>query len=198
VWLGQGLLTVVSLWGTSGLADRIRTGDVVIDLYRPWDLQAALFADDVGRAGYIALIRSLPPVLLCMAFFPFQWPTPYAAVLFVISVALALIISFALRFLIDSTAFWLLDGRGVHIIYATVTPLLSGLAVPLSLMPEWAQIAIWSMPFAAMLQAPINIFLGHGSIWLLIAYQILWAAVLLAAGRLVLTRIVRRVVIQGG
>ena len=38
VWLGQALLMTVALWGggtTDDLAERIRTGDVAIDLYRP-------------------------------------------------------------------------------------------------------------------------------------------------------------------
>ncbi len=37
VWLGQALLMTVALWGggtTDDLAERIRTGDVAIDLYR--------------------------------------------------------------------------------------------------------------------------------------------------------------------
>ena len=38
VWIGQALLMTVALWGggtTDDLAQRIRTGDVAIDLYRP-------------------------------------------------------------------------------------------------------------------------------------------------------------------
>ena len=38
VWLGQALLMTVALFGggsTEELAERIRTGDVAIDLYRP-------------------------------------------------------------------------------------------------------------------------------------------------------------------
>ena len=41
VWLGQALLMTIALWGggtTDDLAERIRTGDVAIDLYRPVDL----------------------------------------------------------------------------------------------------------------------------------------------------------------
>jgi hypothetical protein len=37
VWAGQGLIGVVLLWAPPDLAERIRTGDVVIDLIRPID-----------------------------------------------------------------------------------------------------------------------------------------------------------------
>ena len=50
VWLGQGLLGVVLLWGDTELSRRIRSGDVVVDLGRPWDLQLALLCTDLGRA----------------------------------------------------------------------------------------------------------------------------------------------------
>ena len=42
VWLGQAMLMTVALWGggtTDDLAERIRTGDVAIDLYRPAGLR---------------------------------------------------------------------------------------------------------------------------------------------------------------
>ena len=51
VWLGQGLLAVVLLWGDTEFSDRVRSGDIVVDLGRPWDLQTALLATDLGRAG---------------------------------------------------------------------------------------------------------------------------------------------------
>ena len=55
VWLGQALLMTVALWGggtTDDLAERIRTGDVAIDLYRPIGLVGWYLAGDLGRAAY--------------------------------------------------------------------------------------------------------------------------------------------------
>src|SRR5690349_4729675 len=60
VWLGQGLLAVVLLWGDGELSDRVRSGDIAVDLSRPWDLQLALLAQDLGRAGHAVLFRFLP------------------------------------------------------------------------------------------------------------------------------------------
>lgn len=198
VWLGQGLMAVVVLWGDKRLSDRVRSGDVVVDLYRPWHLQSALFAEDVGRAGYAVLIRFAPPVAFGALLFPFRWPSPGTWAVFAVSVALATTVSFGLRFLVNTTTFWLLDDRGVLALYTAATWLLCGLAVPLAFFPDWAIPIVWSTPFAAMLQAPVEVFLERGSPWPLLAGQAFWAVAVLAAGHAVLHRAVRKVVVQGG
>src|ERR1700709_1481051 len=38
-WLGQALLAPVSMYAWSEVADRVRTGEIAIDLARPVDLQ---------------------------------------------------------------------------------------------------------------------------------------------------------------
>lgn len=64
--------------------------------------------------------------------------------------------------------------------------------------PGWARAVIWATPFPAILQAPIDVAIAHGAAPLLLAHQLAWAVLLLAAGRLVLARAVRTLVIQGG
>lgn len=198
VWLGQGLMAVVVLYSDKVLADRVRSGDVVVDLYRPWNLQSAMFAEDLGRAGYAVVVRLVPPVAFGAVVFPFRWPAPMTLLAFAMSVVLAVTVSFGMRFLLNTTAFWLLDSRGVNALYTTCTWLLCGLTVPLSFYPEWAVPILWSTPFAAMLQAPVDVFLERGSPWPLLAAQAFWAVVVLAVGHLALGRAVRKVVVQGG
>ena len=60
VWLGQAMIMTVMVWGggaTADLADRIRTGDVAIDLYRPVPLIGWYVAQDLGRSAYHLLAR---------------------------------------------------------------------------------------------------------------------------------------------
>ena len=54
VWLGQALLAAVAVMGggfEDELIERIRTGDIAVDLYRPADLQLWWLAADLGRAA---------------------------------------------------------------------------------------------------------------------------------------------------
>lgn len=199
VWFGQGLLSLVQLWGGMELSERIRSGDVAIDLARPWNLQAALLAEDLGRAGFSALTRFLPPVAIGVVLFPFRWPDdPWVPLLFTLSVLLAEVVSFNIRFLVNMSTFWLLDSRGVAGVYAIVGATLAGLEIPLSYFPDWARTALWFTPFPAMLQDPIDVWVQHGSAAFLLAHQLLWAVVLLLAGRMALRGAVRKVVVQGG
>lgn len=199
VWIGQGLLGFILLWGTNELAERVRSGDVVVDLYRPWHLQSALLAQDAGRAGFAFLTRLAPPMVFGMVLFPFQFPAgPVRWPLFLLSAVLALVVSFAFRFLIDVSAFWLLDNRGLYGFWNITSGLLCGLTVPIAFFPEWARDVLWLTPFPALMQAPIDVFLGHGSVLEVLLYQVFWAAAMLGAGHLALQRAVRRVVVQGG
>ena len=77
VWLGQALLMTVALWGggtTDDLAERIRTGDVAIDLYRPVGLLGWYLAGDLGRAAYHLLTRGFGPTLIGFLLFDIRCP----------------------------------------------------------------------------------------------------------------------------
>ena len=65
-----GAAMTVALWGggtTDDLAERIRTGDVAIDLYRPVGLVRWYLASDLGRAAYHLLTRGLAPTVVGVA-----------------------------------------------------------------------------------------------------------------------------------
>ncbi|PWK83995.1 ABC-2 type transport system permease protein [Lentzea atacamensis] len=199
VWIGQGLLGFVLLWGNNELAERVRSGDVVVDLYRPWHLQGALLAEDIGRGGYAFLTRLAPPAVFGMLLFPFQFPAHvYQWPLFGASALIALVTSFGVRFLVELSAFWLIDNRGLYGFWNVTSGLLCGLTVPIAFFPEWAREVLWMTPFPALLQAPIDVFLGHGNVVKLLLYQLFWAAAVLAIGHFALQRAVRKVVVQGG
>ncbi|HEY0812660.1 MAG TPA: ABC-2 family transporter protein [Pseudonocardia sp.] len=199
VWLGQGLLNVVNLWADRALAGRVRTGDIVIDLGRPWDLHSALLADDLGRAGYAVLMRLLPPMVIGMVFFPFRWPEHVATwALFAVSTLLGTVVSFGIRFLLNLSAFWLLDARGVLAVWGTFGGLLCGLIMPLQWFPAWAQAVLAWTPFPALFQTPIDVFTERGDPCVLLLHQLGWAVVLFGLGRVALAAGARRLVVQGG
>ena len=62
VWLGQSLLMTVAVFGggfADELAERIRSGDIAVDLYRPIDLQAWRYAEDsAGRCSTCSGVAS--------------------------------------------------------------------------------------------------------------------------------------------
>jgi ABC-2 type transport system permease protein len=184
------------------LAERVRSGDVATDLQRPVDLQRALFAQDVGRAGYQLIYRAAPQFLLGALLFEVTIPAdPVRWFAFAVSVCLAIVVSFAIRFIVNLSSFWLLDYRGTYLMAIVVSHVLSGLIVPLSFFPGAIGDVMRALPFAAMLQAPIDIYVGAplgASTVLVLLLQATWAVLLFAAGRVVLTAGTRKLVLQGG
>jgi ABC-2 type transport system permease protein len=204
VWLTQGMLSIVASFGPSWmeLALRVRSGDVAVDLARPLDLQRTLLAGDLGRAGYQLVYRAVPPFLLGALLFELTAPRePLVWLAFSASVALAVVVSFSIRFVVNLLSFWLTDYRGAMLLAMAVTSLMSGLIMPLAFFPEpWDTVAR-ALPFASMLQLPVDVFVGAAGgteILAVLAVQALWAVVLLALGRAVLAAGTRRLVIQGG
>ena len=119
------------------------------------------------------------------------------AVVFLVSVLLAVVASLGFRFLYNLTAFWVLDVRGVMMVALTVSLFFSGMIMPLAFFPVWLRDLARALPFASFLQTPVDVWLGQYHAWEL-GLQVLWAVVLLALGQLVLRRATQRVVVQGG
>jgi ABC-2 type transport system permease protein len=201
-FLSQGMLMPLYLWGWDQIAETVRSGQVATDLYRPFDYQMYWLSQDLGRAVYHALARGIPPFVVGALFFELRLPeAPQTWLLFLVSAGLAVVVAFALRFMVNLSAFWLLDIRGVHSVAATAWTLLSGFAIPIAMFPDMARSVIRTLPFVAMLELPMDIFLeratGVDAVGTL-AMQFAWALVLLGAGRLLLSSASRKLVVQGG
>ncbi|KHD76609.1 membrane protein [Actinoplanes utahensis] len=203
VWVGQGLLSVIGIWGWTELADRIRTGDIAADLLRPVGPVAAYLAADLGRALYGMLTRFGPPLLAGALFFPLHTPARWQTVpLFALSVLLAVIICFGCRYAVNATAYWLQDARGPITLWTLGSGVLGGLYFPLRLLPEEVAVVLWvATPLPSLLQTPLDVIAERDGPALqtgLVGLQAGWAVVILAVAVLVQRRAERRLVVQGG
>jgi ABC-2 type transport system permease protein len=205
VWLGQALLMTVAVWGggsTDDLADRIRSGDVAIDLYRPAGLLEWYLAADLGRAAFHLVARGLGPTLIGLAVFHIRLPgNPVLAGWFLVSLVLAVVTSFAIRFLVALTAFWLLDQQGVRTGAGVLALFFSGMALPLVIFPEPLRSIALALPWASYLQTPADVWLGKldgPGLATALGLQLGWMVLLLGACQLLLGTATRKVVVQGG
>ena len=184
-------------WATE-IVDRIRSGDIVTDLYRPVDFQLWWLASDAGSGIYRLFARGVPPVVVGALVFDLALPGRLAVwAAFAVSLALAFLVIFAWKLLVSLTGFWLLNPAGVVQLAGGLVTFGSGSLLPLAFMPDSLEAALRWLPFAAMLQLPLEVLLGHGVVSPL-ARQLLWAVVLLTLGRVVLHRAERKLVVQGG
>lgn len=200
-FVAQGMLMPLGMFSDTEIADRITTGDVVVDLQRPYDHQGWWAGVGYGKAAYYVIFRGIPPFLAGALVFDLRLPTPANALAFGLSATLAVGVAFGWRYLLQLSAFWLLDVRGANQLGWLAAQFLAGAFVPLVFLPGWLETTARALPFAAMLQVPLEIWLGkHTGTDLAgaVALQAIWLVLLVAAGRAVLSLALRRVVVQGG
>ncbi|AXE26523.1 ABC transporter permease [Streptomyces globosus] len=206
VWVSQSMLAACALLGggfQEEVQERIRTGDIAVDLYRPADLQLWWLAADLGRAAFQLVGRGAVPLVAGALVFPLALPAdPQRWLLFLGSVLLGLVVSFALRWLLALSAFWLLDGSGVNLVAVVASVFFSGMLLPLTVFPGGFGELVRLLPWAAILQVPLDVLLGRhagaAEVLRALGFQAVWALVLLGVGRLVQSAATRKVVVQGG
>jgi ABC-2 type transport system permease protein len=202
VWLGQALLAPIAIFGWIEIAERVSSGEIAVDLSRPVDLQLAWWARDLGRASFQLLARGLPPLLIGALTVGLALPESWTAYpLGLVSLIVAVSISFTVRFLVNLIAFWTLDVHGFVGLYIVVVGPLCGLFVPVHLFPEWLQILAYATPFPSMLQSPIDVLSGRvldAAAAAVVASQLAWLVGLVGLARLMQWRAGHRLVVQGG
>lgn len=201
-FVSQGLLATTAVFGQSEITDRIRTGDIVSDLYRPLHFQTYWASRDLGRAAFQALFRGIPPFLVGSLVFHLRLPpTAEAGAAFVVSLVLAVEVGFAYGLLISLSGFWLIDTRGPAQVAVFVMQFFSGSIVPVSFFPGFLHSLAEVLPFSSIIQLPIEVFLGlhpGASVFGVLGRQLGWVAGLMVLNEWVAARALRRVVVQGG
>lgn len=202
VWLGQGVLAGIGLVGTHEVSERVQTGEIAIDLSRPIDLQLSYWAREFGRAALLFPARGLLPVIIGAVTTGIAFSHSLSAIpLSLISLALAVSISFLLRYGVNLISLWTIDVQGYTSLYLLLMSLLSGFYVPVHIFPAWLQVIATGSPFPSMFQSPIDVMSGRVAGMAavrVIGVQVVWAAVLVVVTRLMLWRGSSRLVVQGG
>lgn len=202
VWLSQGLLGSVSLTGRTDLALRVKDGQVAVDFLRPVDLQAATLATEAGASLFALIPRGLPSVLLGAVAVGMRMPTaPVFYLLGAVSLLLGIVISAAAVYLIAVTGFWLIETRGLQILYMLASGFLGGLYVPIGLFPHWLRIVAAATPFPSIMMYPIDVLSGLGGAGNaagLVLAQLAWLTGVVAVGQLLTRAGRRKLEVQGG
>lgn len=201
VWVTQSLISIGAGWVSWEMSDTIRSGDVVTDMARPWSFYGYWLSKSIGERTFNLLVRGALTYVIGMLYFRARVPTPADLLAFLPTIALAILVSFAFGFILNLTAFWLLDTTGVAIISSVVMQLFSGFLVPLAFLPAPLQALAALLPFRAITSVPAQTFLGKISgpdLAYALLLQVFWAVALTAGAALVLRLALRKVIVQGG
>ena len=181
---------------------RLHQGLIVTDLLRPLGFllqQLAQAMGDVIVNGLLVLpVCALGYLFLGSHVLP---EGPLAFGLGALSASLALLINFALSYLIVQASFVLHSGYGILFARTALHQVFSGLSAPLVLFPDPLREVAGYLPFRHIIETPVLLWLGqvpHERISSLLLEQLGWAALLLTSGVAVFSQALRRHQIQGG
>jgi ABC-2 type transport system permease protein len=201
LWAAQAMISLGGAWLSSELAQSIRTGDVAVDLMRPWNYYFYWVSRQIGDKAFNFLIRGTLTYAVGVIFFEARLPALAGLPGFILSITFSIIISCAFTFLICATAFWMLDNNGVINISSIMSMFFSGFLIPLAFFPPWLSTIAQLLPFQAITSVPVQIFLGRlqgAELLSALALQVFWAVVLTAAALGLMRLAMRKIVIQGG
>lgn len=163
VWVGQGLLAATAVMGggfREELQERIRTGEISIDLYRPVDLQLWWLAVDLGRSAFQLLGRGIVPVVVGGS--SSSWHCPPTAALAALRLCPRPRPAGGVRAQLSGRADGLLaDGRQrLNMVSNLLGMFCSGMVMPLTVFPEGLGTVLQWLPWAALLQVPADVLLA--------------------------------------
>ena len=201
VWLGQAFIMLLPFRVDGELDGLIRTGNVSYELLRPVDFYSFWYARSIANRIAPAALRAAPMLVIATAAGWIRWPGPANLAAFCAAIVAAVLLTSSISMLMMVSMFWTISGRGVNLVMSSALFLLSGMIIPIPLFPEFLKPVLHALPFCGLIDAPFRLFTEHapaGAVAGLLIHQLAWAAGLIALGRVLLARAVRRLVVQGG
>jgi ABC-2 type transport system permease protein len=198
VWLAQALFGVWMVGWILEFPEAVRSGSFAVELLRPGDPYLRLLAFDLGRNLVQLVVRAVPPLAVAVALVPVVLPGDAAGwAALALSLLLAAVVGFQIRFLVLSCAFWTADYRFLYQLAFALLWVLTGFIVPTQFLPDALRTLARATPLHAVLMAPLDVALGRAAA-LALAAQAAWILVLALLGRAVLALGVRRAAVHGG
>jgi ABC-2 type transport system permease protein len=188
---------VTSSWVVWQINEDVRLGFLSMRLLRPIHPFVMYVAQHLSAVPLRAIIAI--PVAVILLFTSARdaiTSDPARIALFVVSLALAWAIVFAVQLAIGSLAFWFTRSMAVLDVYFGMFAVLSGYLLPLALLPDWIGAAADYTPFPGMLSVPIDVMIARdldaAGAAALVGGQAAWAAIMIAIAMIAWRAGVRR------
>ncbi len=184
------------------LSGQVRDGEIAMQLIKPYNLQTVMMFEVVGESIFRLLLFTLPIMLVVVPLFGIQGPPdPTLYGWSFLSFCLALVIYTQINFLLGCIAFYTKNIQGVLRAKMVAMDFLTGVILPFTFFPLWFQKVVSWLPFQGISYIPVTIYLGKrpgSELWSGLAVQLAWSLGLYLIARLVWSRAVRQVTVQGG
>jgi ABC-2 type transport system permease protein len=184
------------------IAQEIREGAVAVQLIRPYQYLLVKGAQGFGEGLFRLLLFSVPGMIIVSFVFPIALPA-FGAVWgkFALSMFLGFLINVQINLLIGILTFYLLNNQGLLRAKRVIVDLLSGVIVPISFYPGWAEAILSWLPFQAISYLPSIVLvkgLSGADFWQAIGVQLLWCVLLCLPIVFIWQRAKKIMSVQGG
>lgn len=206
IWMQQAFLALFMAWNFDNeIFESITSGSIAYELCRPCDIYSMWFTKSMATKLSKAVLRCFP-ILIVAVFLPepFNVTLPAnwtAGILFLVSAILGVLVLVSFSMLIYISAFYTISPMGIKILAGTIGEFLAGAIIPIPFFPENLQPIINALPFASIQNTPFLIYTGYISgteALQSVMLQLVWLVVLAVAGRILIARALKKVVVQGG
>lgn len=201
ILVGQVVSNSVFVDVENYFSDKVREGTIVNELKRPMSLRLQTYFYYIGQTVFNAATKALPVALLGWIFLDIQFPSSTNTVAFIVSLIFSFNLVFSFSYLTSMLIFWTKIGWGIRAMRSNIQNVFSGVLFPLYLLPVGLQDVFNILPFKAMADGPITIFLGRavgGEILEIFLTQIGWTLAFLFIGELLWRRAKKKITVQGG
>ena len=199
--VSTGISIAISTRTMFAVGDKIRSGEIAMDLIKPVSLKGMLFFSALGNNGFRMVFELMPFLIVGVLMFGIRLPSEPHFFLFIISAINGMMIYFSISYLIGLIGFWFLAVGSLSMLFNVLINVFSGEMVPLWFFPEFLYELSAFLPFRLIYFAPLAIFLEKTVLADAIGFvlqQFLWIGILTGIERILWMRAVRKLVIQGG
>ncbi len=185
--LASALFNFMNCFIIWGMGRDFQSGQIIQNLLKPADFQAYWFFATSGEYVIKFFTTFLPTFLIVYFVTKGSISLGINLVLFVFSVAIAVMINFFIDFFVGTICFYTQSIWGVNIMKEVVVAILSGATVPLAFFPDQLRTFVNLLPFQAIYNTPLQILINRSltgeDYLMMIGKQIFWVIVMLVLSR---------------
>lgn len=184
------------------IQERVRTGDIAMEMLRPYDYPTRMLFADLGGMTFYFLTAIVPLYTVLFLVLKPAVPASFAQwALFGLAAVLGYLIRYSIELTFGLFTFWLVETGGVEDVFYFSISLFSGSLVPLWFFPGWLEQVARYLPFQGIFFIPNSIFVGQltgPAVYSALFSQVVWLVICYAILRFVWGKAAMKIVVQGG
>lgn len=205
VWLRQSFYSLINHVTDAEIRSSIENGNVAYELIKPISLYWIWFLKTISSRIASCSIKCIP-ILLIVPFLPegmdLNGPVSIGAfLLFAITLFIGMFIMSSIVNLFYISMFYTMTSKGTTSIFYALLEFFGGGFIPIVLMPDIWQKICYLLPVSLVTDLPFRIYTGNINLLEGLKYtgfQFIWIGILIGLGNILLNKIMKKVVIQGG